>query len=53
MLQRIEMDDRIGLADQLAGDVGPVILVNTFRVAPEERVMLKLSLPSVDGYYAI
>ena len=36
MLQRIEMDDRVGLADQLAGEVGPVILVNTFRVAPED-----------------
>jgi heme-degrading monooxygenase HmoA len=36
MLQRIEMDERVGLADQLAQEVGPVILVNTFRVAPED-----------------
>ena len=36
MLRRIEMDERVGLADQLAGEVGPVILINTFRVAPED-----------------
>jgi quinol monooxygenase YgiN len=36
MLQLKEMDDRVRLADQLAEEVGPVILVNTFRVAPEE-----------------
>ena len=36
MLRRTEMDDRVGLADQLAGEVGPVILINTFRVAPED-----------------
>ena len=36
MLKRIEMDDRVGLADQLAVEVGPVILINTFRVAPED-----------------
>jgi hypothetical protein len=36
MLQRIEMDERVGLADQLAREVGPVILVNTFRVAPAD-----------------
>ena len=36
MLRKIEMDDRVGLADQLAGEVGPVILINTFRVAPED-----------------
>jgi heme-degrading monooxygenase HmoA len=36
MLKRIEMDDRVGLADQLTGEVGPVILINTFRVAPED-----------------
>ena len=36
MLCRIEMDDRVGLADQLAREVGPVILVNTFRVAAED-----------------
>ena len=36
MLCRIEIDDRVGLADQLAREVGPVILVNTFRVAAED-----------------
>ena len=36
MLRRFEMEDRVGLADQLAGEVGPVILINTFRVAPED-----------------
>ena len=36
MLQRIEMDERVGLAEQLAQEVGPVILINTFRVAPED-----------------
>ncbi len=36
MLRRIEMDEQVGLADQLAGEVGPVILVNTFRVAPQD-----------------
>jgi hypothetical protein len=33
-LQRIEMDDRVSLRDQLANEVGPVILINTFKVAP-------------------
>jgi heme-degrading monooxygenase HmoA len=36
MLQRIEMDDRVSLADQLSEEVGPVILINTFQVAPED-----------------
>jgi heme-degrading monooxygenase HmoA len=36
MLQRIEMDERVGLTDQLAEEVGPVILINTFKVAPED-----------------
>jgi heme-degrading monooxygenase HmoA len=36
MLQLSEMDDRVPLADQLAEEVGPVILINTFRVAPED-----------------
>ena len=34
MLQRIEMDERVPLVDQLAEEVGPVTLINTFRVAP-------------------
>ena len=36
MLQLAEMDDRVPLADQLPQEVGPVILINTFRVAPED-----------------
>jgi hypothetical protein len=36
MLQRIGMDVRVGLVDQLAQEVGPLILVITFRVAPED-----------------
>ena len=36
MLQLAEMDDRVPLADQLSKEVGPVILVNTFRVAPQD-----------------
>ena len=36
MLQRVEMDERVRLADQLSQEVGPVILVNTFRVAPDD-----------------
>ena len=34
MLQRIEMDEHVTLFDQLSDEVGPVILVNTFHVAP-------------------
>jgi heme-degrading monooxygenase HmoA len=36
MLQRIEMDKQVRLADQLAEEVGPVILINTFQVAPDD-----------------
>jgi quinol monooxygenase YgiN len=36
MLQLAEMDDRVPLADQLSQEVGPVILINTFRVAPQD-----------------
>jgi heme-degrading monooxygenase HmoA len=36
MLQRTEMDERVPLADQLAEEVGPVTLINTFMVAPED-----------------
>ena len=36
MLQLSEMDDRVPLADQLTQEVGPIILINTFRVAPED-----------------
>jgi hypothetical protein len=33
MLQRIEMDERVPLGDQLANEVGPVTPINTFKVA--------------------
>ena len=36
MLQRVEMDDRVSLFDQISKEVGPVTLINTFKVAPEE-----------------
>jgi quinol monooxygenase YgiN len=36
MLQRVEMDERVALADQLKEEVGPVILINTFHVAPDD-----------------
>ena len=36
MLQRVEMDTTVTLADQLENEVGPVTLINTFRVAPED-----------------
>jgi heme-degrading monooxygenase HmoA len=36
MLQLAEMDTRVRLADQLAEEVGPVILINTFQVAPQD-----------------
>jgi len=34
MLQRTEMDEHVRLADQLSREVGPVVLINTFKVAP-------------------
>jgi heme-degrading monooxygenase HmoA len=36
MLQLRELDDRVRLADQLSEEVGAVVLINTFRVAPED-----------------
>jgi heme-degrading monooxygenase HmoA len=50
MLQLAEMDDRVRLADQLAEEVGPVILINTFRVAPEEADAL-LAAWAADAAY--
>ena len=35
MLRRVEMDEHVTLFEQLGKEVGPVILVNTFHVAPE------------------
>jgi heme-degrading monooxygenase HmoA len=50
MLQRIEMDERVTLKDQLAEEVGPVILVNTFRVAAEDAEQL-LNAWAADAAY--
>ena len=50
MLQRIEMDERVTLKDQLAEEVGPVILVNTFRVAAEDADQL-LAAWAADAAY--
>lgn len=36
MLRRVEMDTHVTLLEQLRQEAGPVILVNTFHVAPEE-----------------
>jgi heme-degrading monooxygenase HmoA len=36
MLRRVEMDARVSIADQLSQEVGPVILVNTFTVVPDD-----------------
>ncbi len=36
MLKRAEMDQHVTLFDQLREEVGPVILFNTFTVAPED-----------------
>jgi heme-degrading monooxygenase HmoA len=36
MLQRVEMDTNVGLVDQLGEDAKPVVLVNTFHVAPDD-----------------
>src|ERR687894_1827065 len=50
MLQRIEMDERVTLKDQLAEEVGPVILVNTFKVAAEDADQL-LAAWAADAAY--
>jgi heme-degrading monooxygenase HmoA len=50
MLQRVEMDKHVTLFDQLADEVGPVILVNTFQVAPEDTEAL-LQAWAVDAGY--
>jgi heme-degrading monooxygenase HmoA len=36
MLQISQMDDRVTIFDQLAHETGPLVLVNTFKVAPED-----------------
>jgi heme-degrading monooxygenase HmoA len=50
MLQRVEMDDRVKLFDQLAEEVGPVILINTFHVAPEDADELVKAWTADAGY---
>ena len=50
MLQRIEMDEHVPLADQLAEEVGPVTLINTFKVAPEDSDAL-LNAWAADAAY--
>ena len=35
-VQRAEMDERVTFIEQLQQDTGPVVLINTFRVAPED-----------------
>jgi heme-degrading monooxygenase HmoA len=36
MLSVQEMDERVSIGDQLSQEAGPVILINTFKVAPED-----------------
>jgi heme-degrading monooxygenase HmoA len=36
MLQPIEMDQHVRLADQLSNEVGPIILINIFKVNPDD-----------------
>jgi heme-degrading monooxygenase HmoA len=36
MLKRIEMDEHVTLMDQMASQESPVVLVNVFKVAPED-----------------
>jgi heme-degrading monooxygenase HmoA len=36
MLKRIEMDEQVSLMQQLSSDQSPVVLVNVFKVAPED-----------------
>lgn len=40
MVQFVEMDNRVTLADQMAEDVGPVVLINKFTVAENEAERL-------------
>ncbi len=50
MLQRVEMDKHVTFFDQLEEEVGPVILVNTFHVAPEDADQL-VEAWAVDAAY--
>ena len=40
MLKRVEMDNHVTLFEQLGREVGPVVLVNTFRVEPDDAEAL-------------
>jgi heme-degrading monooxygenase HmoA len=40
MLRLDEMDERVTLREQMATRAGPVVLINTFTVAPEEADQL-------------
>lgn len=50
MLKRVEMDSHVTLFEQLAHEVGPVILVNTFHVEPEDADTL-LDARAADAAY--
>jgi heme-degrading monooxygenase HmoA len=36
MLKRIEMDEHVSLMEQMSSDESPVVLLNIFKVAPED-----------------
>jgi hypothetical protein len=36
MVKLVELDEQVKLAQQMEEDVGPVILINTFHVKPED-----------------
>lgn len=50
MLQRVEMDKHVTLFEQLAQVVGPVVLVNTFQVEPEDADALLDAWGADAGY---
>jgi heme-degrading monooxygenase HmoA len=50
MLSVQEMDDRVSIRDQLSQETGPVILINTFKVAPEDADAL-LEVWAADAAY--
>jgi heme-degrading monooxygenase HmoA len=39
-VQLAEIDDRVTIADQLQEETGPVVLINTFTVAPQDAERL-------------
>ncbi len=50
MLKRVEMDEQVSIAGQLSEEVGPVILMNTFHVAPEDVEALLEAWAKDAGY---